>query len=339
MNLRLDWYGTIRSAATVLILTTCAWHASAQSVYPNRPVVVRMAYPAGGPADSALRDVLPVLQREIGQPVVVENMPGANGSIAAMNVQNAAADGYTLLGTVTSDLILAPLIIPTAKYKPQAFQPVGLLGSGDLVLLSGPAHDFRSADQLIEYAKSSGKEMSIGNWGAGSLTHVAAADFAVRGGIKLLHVPYKGAAPIIPDLGSGQIDLSFAPMGGSIVGLIKAGIVKPVAIAADKRNPLLPDVPTINESKHFKDFTYAARSAVFAPPGTPEAVIARLNKAMNVYIASAEGRARQVTIGASPLEPLSVKQMNELFQAESATMTRAANATKLQVGRQEGRTE
>ena len=326
MNSSTRWHQFLLKAAVLLVPLATVPHANSQAVFPSKPIVVRMAYPAGGPADASLRDFIPTLQRELGQPVVVENMPGANGSIAAMSVLKAPPDGYTLLGTVTSDLILAPMVIPTAKYKPQAFRAVGFLGSGDLVLLSSPQHDFKNADQLIERAKATGKELSIGHWGTGSLTHVVSADFAASAGIKLLQVPYKGAAPVIPDLGSGQIDLSFFPVAGSVVQMIKSGLVKAVAVASEKRNPQLPDVPTMNESKYLKNFQYAARSGTFAPPGTPDAVVARLNKAMNAYIASAEGRARQVANGASVLDPVTMEQMTQMFLSESQEITKAAKA-------------
>jgi tripartite-type tricarboxylate transporter receptor subunit TctC len=311
-----------------LMALAFATHAQ-PSGYPTKPVVVQMAYPAGGPSDAAMRDFLPALRRELGQPVIVDNKPGASGAIAAMSVLGAPADGYTLLGILGSDLVVGPLTIASAKYKPQSFRPVALVGASNMVLISSNAYSFKNVDQLIDYARSNKKELSYGHWGSGSLPHIVGADFAARAGIKLMEIPYKGAASTIPDIGGGQLDLTFFPLSGALLGLMKEGRVKAIAIAAEKRSPLMPDVPTINEGRYLKDFSYEAWTALFAPSGAPEQALRRFNQAMNAYTASAEGREKNLAMGLSPLEPMSLEQTAAFYEARLARLSSVASVLKL----------
>jgi len=308
-------------AAVLAALCLTQPAAGSAQDFPTRPVSIRVAYPAGGPADVAVREFVPVFPRDLGQPAVIENVPGANGSIAAMGVLQAAPDGHTLLGIVASDLLLAPKVIPTAKYKPDDFRPVAVTALSELVLVSSPAHSFKGVDDLVSFSKANtSKPLSIAHWGHGSITHVAGADFAERAGINLLQVPYKGAAPVIPEVANRSVDLTFYPLAGPLLGMIKAGMVRPVAIAASRRSAQLPDVPTISESKAVPSFTYSIWSGVFASRRVPEATIVRINKAISAHAATAEWRAKQVATGASPIDPMNVQQVDDFFKTEAANM-------------------
>lgn len=314
----------------LLLCAACAAAAPAfADTFPSKAVVIKLAYPPGGPADTDIRDFLPALQAELGQAVVIENLPGANGSIAANAALQAAADGHTLLGIVASDLLLAPRIIATAKYKREAFRPIAVTGYSELVLVGSPKRAFAAVDDLVKYAKANpSTPLSMGHWGTGSLTHVAGAEFAERAGLKLLQVPYKGAAPVIPDLVNGSVDLTFFPLAGPLLGLIKSGHVKAIAIAANKRNPQLPDVPTLNETRVVSNFSFAIWSALFAPASVPEAVVARMNSAMNKKIASAEWRNRQLGNGATPLEPMTLQQLDTFYRTEATNVEAAAKVLR-----------
>jgi len=299
--------------------------------FPTKPVVIKVAYPAGGPADVAIRDYTPSLPQQLGQPAVVENVSGANGSIAAMSVLQAAPDGHTLLGIVASDLILAPKIVPAARFKPDDFRAVAITQQSELVLISSPKHAFKNVDDLVRYVKANpGKTLSIGHWGNGSITHLAGADFAARSGINLLQVPYRGAAPVLSDLTSGNVDLTFYPLAGPLLGFIQAGHVKPIAIAASTRSAQLPDVPTVNESAAVKDFVYTIWSGVFASKQVPDAVIQRLNKVFGSHTVSPEWRGRQVTVGATVFDPRDVKQTEEFFAAEIKKVDAASKAVRFE---------
>ena len=315
-----------------LVLLSAALAAATPGLaqtFPSKAIVVKLAYPPGGPADTDIRDFLPALQAELGQPVVIENLPGANGSIAANAALQAAPDGHTLLGIVASDLLLAPRIIATAKYKLEAFRPIAVTGYSEMVLVSSPKRGFANLEDMVKQAKSNpAKPFSIGHWGNGSLTHIAGADFSERTGLKLLQVPYKGAAPVIPDLVNGSVDLTFFPLAGPLLGLIKSGHVKALAIAADKRSPQLPDLPTLNETRVVSNFTFAIWSAVFAPAGVPDAVVARMNSAMNKKIVSPEWRARQLGNGATPLDPMNLNQLDQFYKAEARNVEAAAKVLR-----------
>lgn len=314
--------------AALALIPPLVGHAQ---TFPTKPVVIKVAYPAGGPADVAIRDYTPSLPQQLGQPAVVENVSGANGSIAAMSVLQSPADGHTLLGIVASDLILAPKIVPAARFKPDDFRAVAITQQSELVLISSPKHAFKSVDDLVRYLKANpGKSLSIGHWGNGSITHVAGADFAARAGINLLQVPYRGAAPVLPDLTSGNVDLTFFPLAGPLLGQIQAGYVKPIAIAAHARSAQLPDVPTVNESAAVKDFVYTIWSGVFASKQVPEAVIQRLNKVFGAHTLSPEWRGRQVTVGATVFDPRDVKQTEDFFAAEIKKVEAASKAVRFE---------
>ena len=285
--------------------------------YPTKPLTVKVAFPAGGPADVSIRAANVVLERHLGKPIVTENIPGANGSIAVTAVLKAAADGYTLLGTTGSDFMTAPATISSAKYEPEKFKLIGIVGDSDFVLLSSKAHSFRTIDELIDYVlKPGSKELILGHWGAGSSPQVVGADFQTRTGTKFLEVPYKGAAPLIADMLGAHIDLAFVPIGGGTLSLIQAGQVNAIAIASAERNPALPTVPTISESTKVGKFEYSIWSALFAPPGTPDDVVARLNDALNVWNSSDENLERIKANASRRVAPMDVSQAMKFFKSE-----------------------
>lgn len=297
-----------------LLLTTGP--SIAQS-YPTKPLSVKVAFPAGGPADVSIRAANVVLERHLGKPIVTENIPGANGSIAVTAVLKAPADGYTLLGTTGSDFMTAPATISSAKYEPEKFKLIGIVGESDFILLSSKTHSFKSIDELVDYAlKPGSKELILAHWGAGSSPHVVGADFQKRTGTRFLEVPYRGAAPVIADMLGGHIDLAFMPLGSGTLGLIQTGQVNAIAIASAERNPDLPTVPVIGESAKVGNFEYSIWSALFAPPGTPDDVVARLNDALNVWSESDENIARVKASASRRVATMDVSQAVKFFKSE-----------------------
>ncbi|MGO4307551.1 tripartite tricarboxylate transporter substrate binding protein [Cupriavidus sp. RAF12] len=309
------------------------WYPSilrAESRYPGKPVVIKVAFPAGGPADASIRAAAVVLQKDLGQNVLADNLPGASGSICAMNVLRSPSDGYTLLGTTGIDFIVAPLTVATAKYRPDTFKLLGLTGMSDFILVSNPSLSFRNVDEVIAYAKNpANRKLSIAHWGPGSAPHLVAADFQARAGIQLLEVPYKGAAPVTNDIAGAQVDLTFMPMGGPTFGMIKTNRFKPIGVASKRRNPSLPDVPAIAESRLLQDFEHSQWAAVLAPPDTPEPLITRLNQAMNAWIVSPENRTRVETNLQRTLEPMTVAQAQSFLKSEHTKFTRIAQNLKI----------
>jgi len=323
----------LSSGACVLAIATATLGTPAFSqapAYPAKPILIKVAFPAGGPADASIRAASVVLQRGLGQTLVADSMPGANGSIAAMHVLNAVPDGYTLLGTTGIDFLVAPFTVATAKYQPANFKLLGVVGISDFVLVSSSAHAFKNIDELIDYArKPANKQLSIAHWGTGSAPHLVAADFQARAGIQLLEVPYKGAAPTITDVAGGQVDLTFIPLGGPTLGMIQNGKLRPIGVASAKRNPALPDVPAIGESAKLKDFEYSLWSALLAPPRTPDAVVARWTGAMNEWITSPENLARITTNASRRLDPMTPAQAAAFLKTEYDKFNRVARSLKL----------
>jgi tripartite-type tricarboxylate transporter receptor subunit TctC len=320
--------GRLRAMAAA-VLALCASSGAFAQGYPAKHVTIKVAFPAGGPADVSIRSASIVLQRNLGQPMIAENVPGAAGSIGVMTVLSAKADGYTLLGTTGSDLIIAPFMVASAKYQPSAFTLLGITGWSDFVLVSSAAYSFKTIDELIDHVKKPGsKELSLAHWGVGSSTHIVGADFQARTGTTFLEVPYKGVAPVLTDLSGQHVDLSFVPLGGPALELIQSGKIRAIAIASDKRNARLPDVPTIGESARARNFEYGAWTALFAPPGTPEPIVARLNEAMNAWLTSPENLERISKNGSRQLEPLSAAQAAAFFQREQEKIGSTVRALK-----------
>lgn len=304
--------------AAVLVLAIFSAGIVAAQSYPAKPIVIKVAYPPGFGVDASVRPAAPVLQRGLGQSFVIENMPGANGSVAAMNVLHAQPDGYTLLATAGPDLVVAPLTVASAKYTLDSFKLVGVFGSSDMVLVTPPARPFNNLDSLIELMQRPGtKELSIAHWGLGTLAHLAAADFQGRVGVKLLDVPYKGIAPVATAVGGGEVDLAFVPLAGPILGMIQTGRIKAIAVAGAKRHPLLPELATLSEHPRFKSFEFGIWAGLLAPARIPDAALAQLQKAMKEWLESPEYLAIVTAQGSRKLDPMTPQQAQSFFRAES----------------------
>ena len=320
--------GLFEAAVVVLALST-GGTAAAQS-YPTKPIVIKVGYPAGGGVDAAVRPAAVALQRALGQTVVIDNMPGANGSLAAMNVLNAQPDGYTFLAAAGPDLVVSPLTVASAKYTRDSFRLIGVLGISDMVLITHPGRPFNNLDSLLEQLRKPGaKELSIAHWGMGTLAHLAAADFQARAGVKLLEVPYKGIAPVVTGIGGGEVDLAFVPVAGTILGMIQTGRVKALAFAGAKRHPLLPDVAAFGENARFKNFEFAIWSGLLAPAHTPDVVVTRLNKLVQEWTESPEYLALATAQGSRKMDPMTVPQATSFFRAESDKFINIAKTLNL----------
>lgn len=323
-----------RRALQALALPLCSGavlRARAQNAaYPVKPVMIKMAFPPGGPADASIRAAGVVAQRHLGQALVVDNLPGANGSIAAMNVLRAAPDGYTLLGTTGTDFMVAPSTVASARYQPESFRLVGISGWSDFALVSSPQHDFKGVDELIAHVRQPGqRQLSIAHWGTGSAPHIVAADFQQRAGIGFLEVPYKGAAPAMVDVAGGQVDLTFTPFSGPTVGMVQSGKLRLIGVASNSRHVLTPERPTLGESAATPGFEYSQWAGLLAPPGTPDAVVARLVAAMNQWVTSPENAERVATMYQRRIEPMTPSELAALLETQTGKFNRVARSLKL----------
>jgi len=314
--------------AIALVVPTLG--ATAQT-YPNKLVTIRVPFPAGGAADAQFRQLQPGLQAQLGQTVILDNVPGAGGSIGVMKVLASAPDGYTVLGHTASDLILAPFSVAAAKYEPGRLRLVAPVGGADFVLVSSTRFSFKNIDELLAYAKQPGnKELSIGHWGRGSTPHIVGADLQARGKVQFLEIPYKGVAPIIPDLIGGQVDLSLLPLGGPTLGLIKTGKVNAIGVAAARRIPGLPDVPTLNEGKLIKGFEHQIWTGIFVDREVGSAEVAKLIEGINAVVRTPEFVKFLADQGGRGFEPMTAEQADQYFKRESQRLSEIARQVKLQ---------
>ncbi|WP_028354700.1 tripartite tricarboxylate transporter substrate binding protein [Bordetella petrii] len=256
----------------------CAAAVAAQP-YPAKPITLVNPYAAGGPADTLGRALARELEKQLGQPVVVENKGGGGASIGASVVARAAPDGYTLLLGTAAAHIVTPLMQHTPYDGVQDFRFIGIVGNQPNMLVVHPKLGVKSVDELIALARKEPGQLNYGSAGPGSSPHLGAELFRQRAGIELMHIPYKGAAPAINDLVGGQVDMAVLNLAASLP-FIKDGRLVALAYAAKERSPLLPAVPTLAEAG-IRDAESASWYSLAAPADTPDAVIERLNQAVN----------------------------------------------------------
>jgi len=296
----------------------------------DKPVRIILPNATGSGVDAITRAVQPALAKALGHTVIVDNQPGAGGSIAANAVLSAPADGQTLLVITGNDLILSPLAMAQVKYRPEAYRLLTPLFPTDFVLVSSAKHNFSSVDDLIEKARArADKPLSFGSWGYGSAPYLVAADFSARSGIQLLDVPYKGASPVMTALLGQEIDLAFVPMAASVLDFIRSGRIKPVGVANLKRNPFLPNVPTLNEGKRVKDFAYSAWAGIFVPANVPEPVAAKLQAQLVPIVGREDFKRFLAESAALPIEPMNLQSATAYYRGELEKFRGIAKAINL----------
>ncbi|MFN0300537.1 MAG: tripartite tricarboxylate transporter substrate binding protein [Burkholderiales bacterium] len=272
---------------------------AAAQPYPVKPVRMIVAFPPGGPTDLVGRIIAAKVAEQTGQQFIVENRAGAGGNIGSEFVAKAAPDGYTILYN-TSGITIAQSVYPKLGYDVlRDFAPVLLAATVPLVLVANSSLPVKTVQDLVAYAKAQNGKINYASSGTGVITHLAGATFVKEMGFAAAHVPYKGSAPAIADVVSGQahfmIDTINTPLG-----FIRDGRLRALAVAMPKRSTLLPDVPTFNETV-MPNFEMSAWQGVVAPAGTPQAVIDRLNAEFNQAVQSADVRAKLANQGAEPL--------------------------------------
>ncbi|MBE0587625.1 MAG: ABC transporter substrate-binding protein [Betaproteobacteria bacterium HGW-Betaproteobacteria-9] len=303
----------------------------AQTAPSGRPITIYVPYPAGGVSDAQSRTVAPLLSKALGQTVVVENLTGASGSIAAQKMLSSPADGHSLMVVSPSETILAPLIIAGLKYKAEDFR---LLAAGIVaptVLIARPTLEANNVNELVAYAISkTNKELSYGSFGLGSMPHLTAEDFRQRTGARLFQVPYRGGAPMLQDLMAGQIDVAFMPFVGGILGMVASGKLKVIGLATPTRLPALAQYPVLNDHPALKDFNYPVWSTFAVSKAVPDETAARLNKTLNEIMQLPEVQVWGKAAGFSVPESASLKGVADFYQAETAKIRALAKSVNLQ---------
>ena len=312
---------TIAKAGIACVLAWAAGWVGAQGAaggFPNKQVRIIVPFPAGGLADNLARGLAQDLAREWGQPVVVENRPGANTIIAAQATAKSPADGYTLMMANDPTLSSNQYLYSKLPYDPvRDLVPVINVAETLEVLVVGPAFKGRSLADLLAEAKASPGQLTYGTYGLGSKAHIDAEAFSKAAGIKLMHVPYKGVAEVVPALIGGQVQMSFTGVP-PVVPVVKGGQLRAIAVAAPKRSALLPDVPTFTEIG-LTGFHSSAWFGLVAPAGTPRAVIDKIAGDASRIIVKPDFQVRYITGVGLELLNQGPDQFAEFLQRDRAT--------------------
>jgi tripartite-type tricarboxylate transporter receptor subunit TctC len=282
-----------------VVLLCCSVQPAMAQPYPTRPVRLVIPYPPGGPTDFVGRLVGQKLSPLLGQQVVVDNRPGAGTISGSELVARAAPDGYTLLFGTGGGTFLAPLMLPKVPYDPHRdFAPVGMLVQSPQVLVVHPSVAAKSVSELVALAKSKPGALNFASVGTGTSPHLGGELFQSLTATKLVHVPYKGTAPAMTDLISGQVQVMFSSMP-TVLAHVKSGRLRLLGTGGNKRSAVIPDTPTIAET--VPGFELITWYGVFAPIRTPIAIVKQLNAAIAKVLTDPESRDR---LGSQGLEPV-----------------------------------
>ncbi|MBP8161229.1 MAG: tripartite tricarboxylate transporter substrate binding protein [Ottowia sp.] len=286
----------LQLAALALASVAGAAHAQA---WPSKPVSLVVPFPAGGTTDVLARALAERLSPAIGQPVIVENKPGAGATIGADHVAKAKADGHTLLIGAVHHTIASSVYKKLPYDFQKGFEPVTVIAMVPNVLVVNARTPAKNVNELVALIKAKPAEASYGSNGNGTAQHLIGTQFQQQTGTRLQHIPYKGSGPLATDLLGGQILMSFDTIT-PVLPHIKAGKLRPLAVTTAKRSPALPDVPTLQEAG-LKDFDIGTWFGVLAPVGTPKPVLDRLSAEATKIIQSPDFRKRMDDIGAQPV--------------------------------------
>ena len=287
----------VLAAIALSLLAIATAPAKAQGDWPaGRPLTWVVPYPPGGTTDILGRAIALRLGASLGATLVVDNKAGATGTIGSAFVARAAPDGYTLLGTSIGPQAIVPNLVPKMQYDPiKAFEPVALIGTIPHVLVVGSSQPFRTAGELVAQAKAKPDALTFASGGTGTILQMQGELLRLQTGARMTHVPYKGDTPALQDVLAGHATFMFAPVAAALPH-IQGGRLRALAVTSAARLKALPDVPTMGQTG-FKDFVVEQWQAVYAPAGTPAAVVQRLNKEIVHILKDAELAAMADRLG------------------------------------------
>ena len=307
----------MRNACLWLLAVLAAPLSWAQSTFPDKPIHFIVPFTAGSGTDIVARTVAEPMSRALGQPIIVENRPGAGGTLGAMQVAKSAPDGYTLLvhsaGHVANPSIYSNLPYDTLK----DFAGVTPLASLPNVLVVSPAKGWKTVADLVEQARANPGKLNYASAGVGSATHMNAEIFRDSAKFQAVHVPFKGTPEAMTETATGRVDFFFAPLS-SALSQIKGGRLQALAVGTATRSPVLPDVPTTIEAG-FPKSDYIFWVAMLAPSGTPKAVIDRLNAEAVKALTSPDVKEKLAVLGAEPM-PMTPADFDAFIRSETARM-------------------
>lgn len=304
--------------------------AAAAQGFPAKPVSLMVPYPAGGPSDAIGRIFNIALARELGQPVLVENLGGVSGALAAQKVLAAPADGHYLFQGSPNEVILAPLANAAVKLRPEDFRLVHPAADAVMVFLTRKDLPVNSVDELIALARKSDKPLSYGSVGIGSLYHLILENVQQLTGVKLTHVPYKGNAPLVQDIGGGQVDFAVLVYSAAMGAMADQGRLKVIGQLGAQRSELLPKVPTVNEGRELRQFAYKIWTGYMVPKNTPEPVVQRLHAALVNSLKDPEVQAKLAAQTQMPSPAMSLDEAARYYEGEIARYRAVARSINLQ---------
>jgi tripartite-type tricarboxylate transporter receptor subunit TctC len=279
--------------STTLLAVACV--APAQAAWPEKPITIIVPWAPGGSTDILARSISAQLTKSLGQPVIVENKPGASGNIGSNYVAKAQPDGYTLLMGSMSTHAMNPALFAHMPFRGvEDFSPIAQVAFVTNTLVIHPSVPANNMKELIAYAKANPGKLAYASAGEGSTNHLSAAMLEKTAGIEMLHVPYKGGAPAVTDTVAGQTQLLFSA-GTQTLPHVKAGKVKLLAVTERERSPLLPNIPTVGET--VPGYELAVWYGAFGPAGMPRELVKRLNREINRILALPEIREKMAAIG------------------------------------------
>lgn len=323
----LSWGRSVLGLAC--LMAVCAG-AHAQSNWPDRPVRVIVPFPASGATDLVARVVAQRVAQDLGQQMVVDNRPGAGGTIGAAEAAKAQPDGYTLLLTTSSTHAISPHLMPRLAYDPRKdFTPVAHLADAPSVLLVTNSLPVKTVGELIAYGKAHPGKLNYATSGNGTIVHLNAAAFSAQAGIEMMHVPYKGTALAIPDLVTGQTHVLFDSLPTGMPH-VKGGRLRALAVTSEKRSALAPELPTMAESG-LPGYSSVTWFGVYLPAGAPPALVDRIHKAFAKAMQSSEVAEGLAKLGVEPAAPSTPAKFAAMVQADSARWATVIRQHKISV--------
>jgi tripartite-type tricarboxylate transporter receptor subunit TctC len=315
----------LRLTAAALLIALCTSLPALAQTWPTAPVRLIVAYAPGGTGDVVARVIAEKLSPALGQPVVVENRPGASGAIGATAVLSAAPDGHTLLVGQTGEVVVNQFWMKSLNYEPKDLVPVALATVVPLALTVPGKITHASLGDMIKAIESSGKPLSFASAGTGTPGHLAGEYLSAKLPGKLVHVPYKGAGPALNDIVGGHVDMYFSGFP-PVMPMMKAGTVKVLAVSSKARAQAAPEIPSVAEATGFSDFDFTLWQGFFAPKGTPKEVIARLNSEINKVLADPPTRQKLLDAGANVAQS-STEEFAAFVKAETEKYERIIKLT------------
>jgi len=305
--------------------------AAMAQTWPSKPVNLMVPYPAGGPSDSIARIFNTQLGKELGQQVLVENLGGVSGALAAQKVLAAPADGQYVFQGSPNEVILSPLANAAVKLKTEDFRLVHPVADAVMVFVTRKDLPVNSVDDLIALArKSADRPLTYGSVGLGSLYHLILENVQATTGVKLAHVPYKGNAPLLQDIGGGQVDFAVLVYSAAMGALADQGRLKVIGQLGAQRSELLKNVPTASEGQALKNFSYKIWTGFMVPRNTPEDVVTRLHAAIGKTLQDPSVRSQLAAQTQLASAPMTLAESAKFFEAETARYRTIAKQINLQ---------